>query len=114
MRPSDITLDAALAALGEVPFLGAPVCDSALAAAVFDLAPVADELIVFDALDAALAPVPLPADFDIAIPPFKISLLPSDKLGAILAVLRRNVKYANSITVAIVLQTFTLLTLLHL
>lgn len=60
-----MTLDAALAATAEVDLLGDPTCDNALAAAVFDLAPVAGELSVLDALDAALFPVPLPVAFDI-------------------------------------------------
>jgi len=57
VRPSRITLEAALAAFDEVVFLGASVCESALPAAAFDLEPVEPLCSVFDALDAAFAPV---------------------------------------------------------
>jgi hypothetical protein len=59
VRPSLITLDAALAAFGEVIFAGALVCESALPA-VRDFAPVDLLVSVFDAFDAALPPVVFP------------------------------------------------------
>jgi len=52
-------LEAALAAVDDVCFFGAPVCDMALPAAVFDPGPVALLWSVFDADVAALLPVVL-------------------------------------------------------
>lgn len=60
VRPSRITLEAALAAFGDVVFLGALVCERALPAAVRDFALVDPLASVFEALDAALMPVVLP------------------------------------------------------
>lgn len=61
MRPSVIVLDAALAALADVTLGGAAVCDKALAAADFDLAPVDSLRMTLDAFVEALAPVTLVA-----------------------------------------------------
>ncbi len=63
VRPSRITAEAALAALGEVTRLGALVCDNALPAAVFDFEPVEGVRSVFDELRAAAGRV----TFDFAI-----------------------------------------------
>jgi hypothetical protein len=51
--------DAFVAAAGDVTFLGAWVCERALAAALFDLADAARLRSVADAFDAALFPVSL-------------------------------------------------------
>ncbi|MBI3728241.1 MAG: hypothetical protein HY254_07895 [Burkholderiales bacterium] len=59
VRPSRNTCEAALAAEGEVCFFGALVCDKALAAAVFEFAPVALLCRVLEADVAALVPVVL-------------------------------------------------------
>lgn len=53
VRPSRSTLDAALAAVEEVTFLGALVCESALPPAVLEVLLVLLLAIVFDAADAA-------------------------------------------------------------
>ena len=58
-RLSRRTLDAALAAALEVCFFGAPVCDRALPAAVFEPLPVDALLSVCDAFEAAFEPVTL-------------------------------------------------------
>jgi hypothetical protein len=63
VRPSLSTFDAALAALAEVVFFGAPAWESALPAAFFEVAPVDLLMSVFDAADADL----LPVVFDFAI-----------------------------------------------
>lgn len=60
VRPSLTTFDAECAADFEVVLFGAPVCESALPADVFDLSPVESSVKVLDALDAALRPVVLP------------------------------------------------------
>lgn len=60
VRPSRSTLEAALAALDDVVFFGAPVWESALPAVVLDFPPVELLRNVADALDAAFAPVVLP------------------------------------------------------
>jgi hypothetical protein len=57
VRPSVNTLEADVAAAGDVDFFGALACESALPAALFELAPVLDAFSVFDAAAAALPPV---------------------------------------------------------
>jgi hypothetical protein len=59
VRPSRSTSDAAAAAFFDVFLAGAPVCESALPAADFDLAPVDLLLKVLEAAFAAFAPVVL-------------------------------------------------------
>lgn len=59
VRPSRRVLEAALAALFEVTFLGALACASALPAAVLDFVLVLLLVNVFDALDAAFLLVTL-------------------------------------------------------
>ena len=71
--PSRKTAEAILAALGEVTRCGAPVCESALPAAVFDFGEVFELVNVLDALEAALAPVTF--DFVILGPPMTVDLL---------------------------------------
>jgi hypothetical protein len=55
--PSVRTFEATVAALEEVTFAGALVCDRALPAAVLDFGAVLELVNIFDALEAALAPV---------------------------------------------------------
>lgn len=57
VRPSRSTFEAAVAAVAEVTFLGAFVCDNALPAAVLDFGAVLAFVRVFDALEAAFEPV---------------------------------------------------------
>jgi hypothetical protein len=69
VRPSVNTLEADVAAAGDVDFFGALTCESALPAALFELAPVLDACSVFDAADAAFTPVVFA--FAISVTPYK-------------------------------------------